>query len=91
MPSFPCLSAKRSGFVTSNPASIPSATSLEHTLTIPGAKVGDFPLVIAPSLEANLTLGAAYVSAVNTVKIRICNPTVAAIDPASQAFYYMIF
>lgn len=84
------LAIKKYGSVTSDPANIAAATSLDHSLTISGVLPGDLVFVTAPSLEANLTLGQAWVSAANTVKVRICNPTVGAINPASQAFNYWI-
>lgn len=81
---------KKFGSVTSDPANITAATSLDHSLTIPGVLPGDLVFVTAPSLEANLTMSMAWVSAANTVKVRICNPTAGAINPASQTFNYWI-
>lgn len=84
------IAIKKYGTITADPGNILAATSLELTLTISGARVGDMVIINAPSLEANLNLGPAWVSATNTVKVRITNPTVGAIDPASQSFNYWL-
>ena len=81
---------KKFGSVTSDPANITAATVLEHTLTIPGVQPGDLVFVTAPSLEANLIMSEPWVTAANTVKVRIANPTAGAINPASQTFNYWI-
>jgi len=67
-------------------ASISAQTCAELTISASGA-AADNP--VAPSwpaaLEAGLS-GIMYVSSGNTVTVRLCNPTTAAIDPASRTF-----
>jgi len=72
--------------VTVDFGSITNATTGTATATVTGAAVGDEVVVNAPSLEADLVLANAHVSAANTVTIRIGNISTAPIDPASQAF-----
>lgn len=72
--------------VTVDFGSITNATTGTATATVTGAASGDEVVVNAPSLEANLVLANAHVSAANTVTIRVGNISGAPIDPASQAF-----
>lgn len=72
--------------VTVDFGSITNATTGTATATVTGAASGDEVVVNAPSLEADLVLGNAHVSAANTVTIRIGNISAAPINPASQAF-----
>ena len=62
-------------------------TTGEATATVTGAVVGD-EVNVNPtsSLESGLVLGTSYVSAANTITIRLGNVTVGAINPASQDF-----
>jgi len=72
--------------VTVDFGSITNATTGTATATVTGAASGDEVVVNAPSLEADLVLANAHVSAANTVTIRIGNISAAPINPASQAF-----
>jgi hypothetical protein len=72
--------------VTVDPANILANTTLALSLTVPGAIPGQVFLVKADSLEANLAIGGAYCATAGTVVVRIVNPTVGAINPASQIF-----
>jgi len=67
--------------------SIAAQTCLDLTIAaITGAATGNAVAPVWPStLEANLS-GTMFVSAADTVTVRLCNPTVGAIDPASQTF-----
>lgn len=67
-------------------ASIAAQSCAELPVTATGASPGD-PVVAAwpATLESGLT-GVMYVSAANTVKVRLCNITASPIDPASQTF-----
>ena len=66
--------------------SISAQTSQDQTVTVPGAAVGDIAVVSDPSaINAGLTW-AAFVSATDTVKVRLSNVTVGSIDPASASF-----
>lgn len=65
---------------------IVTLTSQELTITVTGAAVGDSVLVGPPAaIEANLTW-AAFVSAADTVTIRVSNPTAGDINPASATW-----
>jgi len=62
--------------------SIAAQTCTDVAVTLTGAKVNDAVSIGPPSgLEANLSV-CGFVSAADTVKIRLCNPTGSAIDPA---------
>jgi hypothetical protein len=65
-------------------ASILAVTSPEFTITLPGARPGYRVNLWAESLEANLALGHAYCSALNTIKFRVINPTAGTIVAAAQ-------
>lgn len=71
------------GSLTYDPPSIAAgASAAEVSVTVTGAVLGD-PAVASFSLDlAGLTISA-YVSAANTVKVRLTNPTADAIDLAS--------
>ncbi|HWQ03152.1 MAG TPA: hypothetical protein VNL38_01610, partial [Candidatus Nitrosotenuis sp.] len=66
--------------------SIAAQSCAELTITASGAAADN---AVAPSwpaaLEAGLT-GIMYVSASNTITVRLCNVTAAAVDPASRTF-----
>jgi len=58
----------------------------ELTITVTGAATGDFAIVSAPAaLESGLTFSA-FVSAADTVKIRLHNNSGGAVDPASASW-----
>jgi hypothetical protein len=65
---------------------IVTLTSQELTITVTGAAVGDSVVLGPPAaIEANLTW-AGYVSAADTVTIRVSNPTAGDINPASATW-----
>lgn len=66
--------------------SIAAQADAELTGTVTGAKTGQPVVVSAPDLEDDL-VATAYVSATDTVTVRVTNPSAGAIDPASQSFY----
>ncbi len=63
------------------------------TLTLPGAQLGDAVMLIPPAagLSVAVAIGQCYVSAANTLKVPIINPTAGALDAASVTFEYVIF
>lgn len=63
------------------------------TVTIPGATVGDVVILTPPpaGLSVAIAVGAGYVSAANTVKLQLINPTAGALDPAVAVFDYCLF
>jgi hypothetical protein len=81
-----------SGTVNYNSASIPANSCLySGGLDAPGAQVGDHVLVTPPTafVTDDLDLEANVVNADN-IRINICNPAVAANDPPSLTFTYLV-
>lgn len=72
---------------TISPASLAALATIENTVTIAGAAVGD-TVVASPAtgLQSGLVFAWARVSAANTVKIAIGNMTAGALVPTSQAW-----
>lgn len=66
--------------------SIPAQDTAELTITVTGAAVGDAVLLGPPSTFIADLSATGYVSATNTVTVRLANPTAAAIDPASATW-----
>ncbi len=66
--------------------SIPAHTCSAQTISVSGAALGDPVMPAWPAtLEDGLT-GLMYVTALDTVTVRLCNITTNTIDPASQTF-----
>lgn len=71
---------------TLNFPSIAAGTVEVLTMTVTGAAVGDAVLLGPPStIDASL-MWSGFVSATNTISVRVYNPTGAPIDPASSAW-----
>lgn len=74
------------GSATLDFPSITAVTTEELTITVAMAAVGDVVYLGAPAaLEDNL-IAMAYVSAADTVTVRLANITALAIDPASATY-----
>jgi hypothetical protein len=67
-----------------------NTTSDSTGITVTGAAVGDAVMVGAPDAIAAGLVVTAYVSAANTVKVRVANVTVSPIDPASGSFTVVV-
>lgn len=81
----------KKGQVTIDIASISAGAVVESTVTITGAVAGDTVILNPPAaLEANVCYVGCFVSAADTVKMRVFNPTGGAIDPASASWEYCI-
>lgn len=76
------FSAVFNGTATIDPASLIDGAGATATITVTGAALGDYAMVVAPYDLQGLTV-TAYVSAANTVSIRIQNETGGTIDLAS--------
>lgn len=66
--------------------SITSGRCVDSTFTMTGAAVSD---AVAPRWPATLEGGLAgtmFVSATNTIKVRLCNNTAASVDPINQTY-----
>ena len=79
------------GTIAVNPGSLTTLTSEDVSVTITGAATGDVVIMNPPStLESSLAVGGAYVSAADTVKVRISNVSSGTVDGASATFTYAI-
>lgn len=82
----------KKGTVSVNPASITNAEVGETEVTITGAATGDVVIMQPPAagLTAGLVVVGAYVSAANTVKLRLFNGSAAPINEAATDFIYIL-
>lgn len=71
--------------------SVAANTTEEETATVNGVQSGDFVIAEKPTLEAGLLIGTCRVSAADTVKIQVSNPTGGAIDAASESWRFIVF
>jgi hypothetical protein len=69
---------------------IAAQTTLELTITVTGAAVGDSVDVTPNGAPEAGLVWSGYVSAANTVTVRLGNVTVAAIDPASRTWRALV-
>ena len=83
----------QSGTFVLDIASIAASISAEQTVTITGVAVGDLVIVMGPDagLSVAVAITQAFVSAADTVKFRVVNPSIGALDPASATFRYFWF
>ena len=65
---------------------IAAATSADLTITVTGAAVNDSVTLGLPAAPTAGIIYQAFVSAANTVTVRVTNITAASIDPLSQTF-----
>jgi hypothetical protein len=79
------------GTVAVNPTSLLTLTSQDVTVTITGVATGDVVIMNPPStLESSLSFTGCYVSAADTVKVRITNHSSGTVDGASATFTYAV-
>jgi hypothetical protein len=71
-------------------ASVATVTAAEQTMTVAGVDPAyDECLAVVPqggTLEAGVAIAGCRVSAVNTVAVKLVNPTAGAVDPASRTY-----
>ncbi len=81
------------GRVTIDFASCGAAAVTLQDAALPGTQLGDVVLLSPPAggLSVAVMCGIGYVTAVNTVRMPVVNPTGGALDPASAVFEYVIF
>jgi hypothetical protein len=76
--------------VTVDFASVATVTAAEQTITVAGVDPTiDTCLAVSPdaaTIEAGVALAGCRVSALNTVAVKLVNPTAGAVDPASRAY-----
>jgi len=63
-----------------------NTTADSSGITVTGAAVGDVVMVAPPATIASGLVVTGYVSAADTVKVRVANVTASPIDPASGSF-----
>ncbi|MER5420336.1 hypothetical protein [Streptosporangium roseum] len=87
----PATQVRLTATATIDFASIAAGAVGTDTVTVTGAATGDFVLVAPPgNLNAGLVVFG-FVSAANTVTIRVLNGTAGAIDPASASWKVTVF
>ncbi|MER7213209.1 hypothetical protein ABT340_39615 [Streptosporangium sp. NPDC000239] len=87
----PASQARLTASATLDFASIAAGAVGTLTVTVTGASTGDFALVAPPgNLNAGLVV-CGFVSAADTVTIRVLNGTAGAIDPASSTWKVTVF
>jgi hypothetical protein len=86
------LTLIKKGTVTVDLADLATTAVADNSITVTGAAVGDLVLLQPPAaaLTAGLILAQAWVSATNTVKIRVYNPTGGSINEASGTWVYAL-
>lgn len=85
------LTFVKKGQVTVNIAEVGAGLVVETSITITGAVASDTVIMNPPAaLEANVCVVGCFVSAADTVKLRVFNPTGAPIDPASASWEYCL-
>lgn len=79
------------GTIAVDPASALTQTTQEVALTIAGVAAGDLVIMNLPaSFESGLAFAGCYVSATNTVKVRIANISAGTIDGSSRNWSYAV-
>lgn len=74
-----------------NPASIAAGEYEAEDVTVPGAAVGDFVMVSHASMLTNDMMIGGHVSAADTVKVILFNPTAGAINLADGTLRVIVF
>lgn len=76
---------------TWDPASISVGGSTSTSITVPGAAIGDKVLASLSTMVTNDIVISAHVSAANTVRVVLFNPSAAAVDLASGTLSVLVF
>jgi hypothetical protein len=74
-----------------NPASIAAAGYESEDVTVPGAAVGDFVMVSHAAMLTNDMMISGHVSAADTVKVILFNPTAGALNLADGTLRVIVF
>jgi len=78
------------GTVSVDPASIAAGASGNTDVTVTGLTTAHRVVAACQDvLEAGLVPQATYCSAANTLRIRLFNPTAAAVDGAARTWFYL--
>lgn len=80
------------GTVAVNPASLDDGDSADTSVTITGAAAGDTVIMNPPTagLDAGIYFVGAWVSAADTVKVRLANHSGGTVDVASASWAYTL-
>lgn len=80
------------GTVSVNPANLADGAEADTSITITGAAVGDTVILNPPTagLTAGILICGAWVSATDTVKVRLANQSGGAVDEAAADWSYCI-
>lgn len=76
---------------TWDPGSIAAAGYEAEDVTVPGAAVGDYVMVSLTTMVTNAMMISGHVSAADTVKVVLFNPTAGAIDIDSGTLAVLVF
>lgn len=77
-------------FNIGSPASVPTISTLAHSVTVNGLAVGDFVAVVKPTEQTGLAVTSARVSAPNTLIVNYVNPTAGGIVPTASETYLLL-
>lgn len=77
-------------FNIGTPSSVPTVSTLAHSVTVNGIDVGDFVAVVKPTEQTGLVVGSARVSAKNTLIVTYANPTAGGITPTASEIYLLL-
>lgn len=72
------------------PASVPTISTLAHSVTVNGVSVGDFVAAVKPTHQTGLLVGSCLVTAANTITVTFVNPTIAGIVPTASEIYLIL-
>jgi hypothetical protein len=80
------------GTIAIDPVSLNDGEQNDVSVTITGAATGDTVIMNPPAagLDAGIALGGAWVSAANTVKVRIINYSGGVVNGASLSWNYVV-
>lgn len=72
------------------PASVPTISTLAHSVTVNGVAVGDFVAAVKPTEQTGIAVCSCRVSAANTVIVTFVNPTAGGITPTASETYLIL-
>lgn len=85
------ITPKLIGEVTLTPAALLTTAQADQSVTIPGLGLNDIITFNFPALDTGLIASHWFVSAANTAKVRLYNPTGSTVTPVSQVWKYIVF
>lgn len=73
------------------PSTITTLSYKDEDVSVPGAVVGDFVLASFTTMLTNALMISAHVSAADTVKVVLFNPTSGSLDAGTGTLYVLVF